>query len=247
MAKKISLTETQFGRFGLNITFDNPLTMDMYLLNEGKLREGLIRTYPVDKVCGYISDYLGIPEKSVMKNDKNGIETIIINIPTGDKSLESETIKVMTNLCRYLLSLKQTRHDGKEMRLHFEPKFEDDVTKMVNNEKFLVHASPHFNRDKILKMGFLPKTKNTFFNYPERVYFFLGSNGIDNIINVVKNINNVKSSEYINGTYDLYLIDVSKIPVKVRFYVDPNANGCVFTTDVIPSSAILRIRRQKIT
>lgn len=133
--------------------------------------------------------------------------------------------------------------DNKEyVNMKFEPLYELDITKEIhNNIKVIYHVSPAVNFNQIKKKGFIPLSNNNIFDYPNRVYFIKGIVDEDTLINVayelykyIENQNLVK--------YNIYTLDVSKIPLYITFQNDPNMDKGIFTYYKVPYKAVSNVR-----
>ena len=227
-------------------TYDNPISIDIQKMRHGSLREGLIKTYPKEKVASYISNYLGIGEEQIRIDGDN----VIIALPRdADIELVDEMESVMSKLCGFYLAMKYN-YEGNEGIIYYkwEPKYQDEITRMVNDEKYLVHVSPSVNHEKIMKQGICPKFKNDFLKYPDRVYLMLMSK-FENVYDMIDHMRNIimdKPNDLYGWSYNFYIIDVSKIPENVKFYKDNNLKGSVWTYGNIPPQAIYKYGRIKI-
>lgn len=99
----------------------------------------------------------------------------------------------------------------------------------------LFHYTPEFNRDDILETGLVPSKGGRTFMYPdERVFFYvnafpgLSDSYIKMMSSTSKKIKKKDSS--FSGYFDLFELNIDKLPESIKIYYDPNAKDCVFVT-----------------
>lgn len=184
-------------------TYANPLTIAM--LYRDTLKEGLVRTYPIEKTISYIKSYFGLDDKQIHAiKAENGINHIRVIIPTIGNNLE--IMKKAMDLCGYYLGAPKEEHvkPNAWVYLQFEPKFQKNESEHIRKEEVaLYHLTPKYNMKKIQNIGFSPKTKNELFNYPDRVYFLRGSISDTEIINIATQLYDANSSKGNIGIYAL--------------------------------------------
>lgn len=179
---------------------------DKYIYNEilkrtkyGKIpiSEGLIFTHPIDKSINILKRRF--PELNI--SQENDCEIFIEN--QLQKSLE-EYLPLITNL-GYFISLytinggdwlKDYDKETKPIAFYLEPKY--DLKVSIPN--ILYHVSPIKYKNKISKIGFIPKTGNKKSKHPERIYL---TNNLQVSIKFGENIKNETGEGYciyeING------------------------------------------------
>lgn len=222
------------------------------------LNEGLIKTYPTDFVKSYIERecQLHPSQIQIYMHESNGVKIPIFGIlvtPKATKEFIDLIVKKM-NACGYFLSrnLHKTKYPN-VMSLSFEPKFSKNVTYIVRKKcNFLYHMTSSINIDKIIKNGLCPKSKNTIFLYPSRVFCMNGDVLDNNQKSLLRGIKGEKNKDVSNqnnpnydGKYYLLIIDLKKIPSSVKFYADPMSDEAIYTYENIPSSAIVKIEEFK--
>ena len=114
---------------------------------------------------------------------------------------ESEIEKVVKELdvYGYFKSIDEKMLHNAYIKIMFEKKHEDNVSKKVRKLNTIWHVSPIKHKDKILKIGLCPKTKNKKGIHPDRIYFALD-------INTAKNIKDELSNFYSNEEMISYKI-----------------------------------------
>jgi len=144
--------------------------------------EGLITTHPIKKSVDIIKRRF--PKLSVKVEDEGEIYI------EGEMKKLKNYIPLFTNL-GYFVSLytingqdwiKEYSDNIKPIALYLEPKY--DLKIDVIPEK-LYHSSPIKFKDKISKIGFIPKTGNKLSNHPDRIYL---TDSLDTAINFGYNI-----------------------------------------------------------
>lgn len=220
--------------------YNNPVVMEMELNNQELLAEAEYATYPIYTTISYVSKALQIPLSQFSIVEKSDGTDIIKLKTINDADLIKSVNKAM-HLCGYYDSYTQlVNGDKRFISVTYEPKFNDSVNEFVFKEKILYHISPLPYKNKILKRGFVPKSGNSVFKYPDRTYFFLGSVGKEEVkswIPVFKS----KNKKYGDKPYCLYTLDVSKIPRNVNFYSNPNLKNAIYTMDNISPYTITQI------
>lgn len=219
------------------VTFDNPVSIG---LHGEKLEEGLIRTYPIDTTMRYIKSYFRLSNNEIFKVEgENGIWRIIVKI--YDDKRNHKLLDRAMRLCGYFPAHYDRRNtdDGYVLVQYKSINDEDVSAQLRKEEQYLVHVTPTYNEEKILKMGFSPKCKNSIFNYPDRVYFSVGSTPSSEILTMLKILSTVNNSEGDTKNYTYFVVDISKISENVKFFRDQNYKNGVYTTDNIRPDCIV--------
>ena len=218
-------------------TFNNPLS---YLMKD-KLNESLIQTYPIDKTVKYIRNYFNLKEDMVVPiKNEDGIY-IVVYMPNFGDNLEY-MLKAM-QFCGYYLASprKELVEKDKWVELQFEPVHVVDNSQQIRKEeRVLYHLTPSYNEGKIKNYGFIPKSKNSKFDYPDRIYLIRGCASREEIFNIGQQLYKNNKSERNNGLYTLYTIDLDKLPKNIRLFNDQNYSYGVYTTDNINIDAIIK-------
>ena len=228
------------GTLDIGDFYNNPVVMMMELNDPNLLAEAEYATYPIYNTIRYVSKALQIPISQFSIVEKSdGTETIALKT-INEEDLIEKVNKAM-HLCGYYEGYrKNVNKDTRFIYVTYEPKFKETVNNDVHKERVLYHVSPLPYKDRILKNGFVPKSGNSIFKYPDRTYFFLGSIGkkeAESWITVFKS----KNKNYGDKPYCLYTIDVKKLPRNIDFYSDPNLKGGIYTMDNIAPNVIQQI------
>lgn len=153
-------------------------------------------------------------------------------------------VKHRMETCGYFLC-KRPQLMASGIVYQFEPKFSTDITHELVSGK-LYHMTNKIYLKKIMKYGLTPRSKNSSYSYPDRIYLM---RYIDKqVINQLSNVRKARERNIIQGQnpeekneYVLLTIDTDRLSDNVRFYADPMSRG-VFTYNNIPPSAIVDIQ-----
>lgn len=184
----------------------------------GKLSilEGLIFTHPIDKSTNILKKRFS--ELEVEIEDEGGI---YIEIKEPNKI--GKYLPIITNL-GYFISLytldgsnwlKDYNNDTEIIALYLEPKYD----LKVDVPHVLYHVSPIKFKDRISKIGFIPKTGNKISKHPERIYL------TDDLKTAISFGDNIKSET--NSGYCIYKISGDCIE---NLYSDINLRSGGFYT-----------------
>ena len=227
-------------------SYENPIST--YFARHGfkqqTIYEGLITTYPIDKVVKWITDYFPTLKNLVKKKTaSNGVEHILTIIPNvGDNA---SIVKRALDTCGYypvLISFDVDSTGIEWVTIQFEPKFQKDETQDIRaNQQYLYHISPAYNDDKIMQQGFSPRCKNELFNFPGRIYLINGTTVEDDIVNLGLHLSLYNRSKGNNLYYTVYKLDLDKVPEKIKLFKDPNYPNGVFTSDNLSPDCIIQI------
>ena len=141
----------------------------------------------------------------------------------------------------YFLSVSENVQDSFQqvwVKMQFEPKYQMDENNKILSYGDLYHLTPIYNLKDIQTNGLTPSSKNGMFNYPNRIYFFIGNTPIQEIGILGKQLYAANKDPRNNGQYILLKIDSERLRDKVELHYDPNYPYGVFTEDTISSSFI---------
>ena len=210
------------------------------MADNDELNEGLIRTYPSEWVGEYLAKRANSDFKSITYDEH--YNQFFITIKPGSKSIEP--LKKKMDSFGYYCGAEHMGLGGYFMQ--FEAKFDEYLTgkelgEMYDNPVFY-HVAPIYYKDKILAKGLVPKSKNDFLKYPDRVHFILAIEGKAAIKRMAKLLYMKSDSEMNNGKYSLLGITLDGLD-NVKFYPDRNVDDwkAFFTYENIPSKNIVFI------
>ena len=224
------------------------------------LEEGLIRSYPVDKTLAYLNRCIQTPliQASVVRCG-NGVQGIQVSYP--EYADNKEVITDILNSCGFYYSYDKDTYTETfgthEIVFHialFEPKFNEEVDGLRNEEKVLYHITHTSNEQRILKQGFTPRDNGSEMTYPPRIFFGRGSDGKQKALYMGVNLYTKRIGRYNkedsqrnnkdsrrNDQYTLFTVDVAKMPNNIRFYGDPGSYTGVWTNDNVPPNCIVDV------
>lgn len=221
-----------------------------------KLREGLIKTYPIDGAIASVKNMCHLTDSEVYKHNvtNNGVNISLVSFlisPTIDSNTIGEIKKVMETCGYFQMCKPSTENINGTIRIvyTFEPKFSEDVTFLIReNCNLLYHLTTNDVVPKILKKGLTPHKKTEkakdLFIYPDRVFLMTGNDiNKEKLLSflTIKKVKSERNKEISRKQYyTLLLIDASKIPATTKFYSDPNMGFVIFTYEPIPPTAIVR-------
>ena len=227
-------------------------------VKETSLNEGLIMTYPADKVVKYIQRKYNLDDESVELYIDDG-EYILVNKKL-DKSL-FDSVESVLKLGGYYQADENIDDYYTYEKIYEENIF--DKLKQSGEIQYFYHLTPSINDKKIQTMGLIPRSRNYRFKYPDRIYLLSNSNPefLHNMcvtlyqpiylkmINLVfrKEIKREILDKKRIKEYSVYRIDFSKVE-NIKLYRDPNVRGfdSYFTMDNIRPEWIEKIDEIKL-
>ena len=110
-------------------------------------------------------------------------------------------------------------------KLKLEAKYDLEVTGSKNIPHVLYHITDLKYKDKILKLGLIPKSKSKIANHPSRIYLMFSPNDMGILLKNPKS--GIKNP-------CMFEIDIHKTHNKIRIFNDPNfSNKGIYTYDNI--------------
>lgn len=123
--------------------------------------------------------------------------------------------------------------------ISFDPLYQPSIKSTVRQWKYLLHLSPSYNKDSILKNGLIPSSKNSQFDYPPRLHFLKPTIPQMELYGIGKQICQANTNPLNNGDYCLFRIDLDKVSEDIEFYFDPRYEYGIYTKQTIHSDAIV--------
>lgn len=229
-----------------------PHTKGQRLVNGKKynvLTEGLTMTYPTAKTINYIKDTLKkkhLPIGEFIENNYDGESDIAdsINVVVDGYSLTQEVNDTLVHLfdtCGYYQSVFYWDNEKGDGVYQFEPKYQEHNYQGTEIGKYLYHVTTPSHYNKIMKQGFIPKSRNKKFNYPPRCYFFTEKD-----VEFIKEFMFYSDKAQKGDELILITVDVDKLKDGIKFWRDQLFVGtdiAVYTYDNIPNSAIVEVEK----
>lgn len=213
----------------------------MRMLNEqAKINEGLIHTYPSNKVVNSLNK-MGLDNVKTIKGDNITNEHIVVHLPFDKYDWFYDRIIQHMNKCGWFEAKKQKNTN--EIVIYFDAKFDKDVTDFVYETRkgILYHATPSIYLEKIFRYGLMPKTYLKLAKHPDRVYFTMGEHMAEELIPMLYSTIQNDLYKYLINEYSLLKIDLNRLDgfnSKPKFYLDPNCKTAVYTHESINPNCI---------
>lgn len=202
------------------------------------LNEGLYKTYPPNTTVKYVKKLFNLTDDMIGILDTNGstpeekrIWSVYCDLYENSKRMEKAML-----CCGYTLS-KEERDDNIIQQIYI-PINPPNINDIVRKYDHITHITPIYYKEKILKRGFVPKSTNVMFSYPERVFFFKGDTPPIEMSYQIIDFDEKRKNKRNNHTYTLFTVDTKKIPENVNFHTDLTYPFGIYTNDNIPPSAI---------
>ncbi len=157
------------------------------------LNEGLVATYPLQKLLVEITKIIGVCHKMeyrpyIYDDDKLNYIWIegqgeladnflrgILHVHVGHKEVfdkQTSYLKRICDACGYFIN----NIDKTKCEFAIESKIGKDVSEDIKGANdYLYHLCPTMYVDKILKTGLVPLSRNEAYLYPNRIYMFTNS------------------------------------------------------------------------
>jgi hypothetical protein len=224
----------------VNPSLENHLYLDYdnagYRIN---IDEGIYKTYPPSTARKYIINLFNLDESQIQIYGANGSSPeekrlwVVYYNGYGNR----EKMEKAMRLCGYTISKHMERANNVIEEIYI-PITLPNLNDIVRKYSFITHITPFYNKEKILRIGFVPKSKNEMFSYTDRVFFFKGDTPINEIIFQAFEFDNRLKNKKNNHIYTIFTIDTNKIPNNVSFHTDLTYPCGIYTTDNIPPNCI---------
>jgi hypothetical protein len=218
-------------------------TFSEYILNE------TLKTTPIDKAISYIESDLSLLKYdfSINKDEDNKIYITLYNVnKTQIFSLLLDTlnnilidrhgwfpskfyitnISGLQNILKYDQDYLIDNQDYiKEIKICYEAKYD----LLIGKVDTLYHLTIQQYKEKISKIGLVPKSKSKLSRHLDRIYLCENPNHCYNLINQMKI--HYFNRKNVNTKWIIYKIDSSELNIKL--YKDPNYNNGYYCVDNI--------------
>lgn len=209
------------------------------------LKEGILRSYPADTVIKYVKNHLHIPYLAISKDNRDKVDVILVAVHNVGNNIDT-LIRTM-NLCGYYLAVPTDVAEikpNKIARLQFEPRIQDNCIH-PNTIGMLYHWTRPELVNKILKNGLVPRSKNSFFSYPERIYVVKDSipqaelMDLGAMLCTALNFEKYGNGQSFDQTLSLIQINPKLLKQDFAFFIDPNYSDYgLYCLENIPPDAI---------
>lgn len=209
------------------------------------LKEGILRSYPADTVIKYVKSHLHIPDLAITKDNSDKVDVILVAVHNVGNNIDT-LIRTM-NLCGYYLAVPTDVAEikpNKIARLQFEPRNQDNCIH-PNTIGMLYHWTRPELVNKILKNGLVPRSKNSFFSYPERIYVVKDSipqaelMDLGAMLCTSLNFEKYENGQSFDQTLSLIQINPKLLKQDFAFFIDPNYSDYgLYCLENIPPDAI---------
>lgn len=224
----------------------NVLDFDEFI-EDTLLNEGLLMTYPADKVVRYIQKKYNLDDDSVELHIDDG-EYILVS-----KKLDKNMFDNVESILK--LGGYYQADENIDDYYTYEKIYEEDIfdkLKQSGEIEYLYHLTPSINDKKIQTKGLISRSRNYRFKYPDRIYLL--SNGDSRFLKLI--CKELIKPILLFGTefeknkvkkYSVYRIDFSKVE-NIKLYKDPNVRDfdSYFTMDNIRPEWIEKIDEIKL-
>ena len=259
--KRIYLNETQIKQIIKHIggfipsksPFGNCLIKQLYFKQEHSkskfLFEGLISSYPIEKVLKHIKNYLNFTDSYTDFTNTTNIYNGFICTTHGDNNESlieviyqkgpGNTTKIndVFKLCGYYC-IDEIIYEGGFIHQTYAKKHQDVITKgVMEGFPYLYHITLSKHITKIKQQGLTPRNRHKKTNNPERIYFLLNNNVEDNKAYAMSLF--PKNNEWKNAV----LITIKTKGLINKFYYDPYMENAVYTTENIPKQNIVEFKK----
>lgn len=176
---------------------------------------------------------------------QNNIDLCFV-IPNIDDNIDM--VKKDMNRLGYYESYESEEiiHDLSYTRIQFEPIYTNNVYNEIKEMGLLFHITPEYNLTSIQKQGFIPKSENSRFNYPPRVFFIKGNTPMNRVKSIARSLCVANKNKKNDGKYAILYIDTDKLPDNLRFQYDPLLDEGIFIYDKLPYDCVYYVQKYDI-
>ena len=225
-----------------------------HLIRKDIIYEGLIHTVNIDTTADMLEKWSGSEGKFIIKEKPKKLQINFLH--NLDESELKHLLELINNLGWFVSSILVSEPEMKWKKFNYndfikndfnrkwasfqlEPKF--DIELNIYDYNIVYHVSPSINKDKILRIGLVPKSKGKMMSHPDRIYL---SDNIEDIVSITFQFQKM----YPDIEFSLFEIDfkeVRKNNPSIRLFDDPNFEGGFFTLSNIPPQFISEIEQHE--
>lgn len=220
-----------------------------------RILDETLTTYPYDKVTNYVLKLQkelniiilqdvdnrainpGFIPKEYLNNEGCDDKKILVRLLTNDNISDDlnlcEKIKKGLQILGYKFSNFYNDIDTNIEYMSFIPNKQNPLnlnSAVFNITHHLYHICPHYVTNKIKKIGFVPKPKNSLFKYDPKIHFCFLSTPYFELQELKRELDINNKSEGNNHQYDLITI---RIPEGLKLYKDLDYQYGLYTMDNI--------------
>lgn len=228
------------------------LAWDFSILGGGvSLNEGIVNSYSPDFIANRLIRCYGLSTeedweergfngtlkfyKARNTNEEDVGDYVQIDITVKNTEDEVGRIKNFLKFCGWYKATEES--DGDKVSLIFEKEHMKDE-EAVKDFNAAYHVTSYKKVEKILRQGLTPKHNDRLGYHPSRVYLFPDNTcDVINLRFVGEMLHYQTYHKPRNEDYAILKVDLSNAN-DIKFYLDPNADGAVFTYDNIPPNLI---------
>lgn len=210
-----------------------------------RLSEGIHTTYDIEKVRDEIvNKYLMEDWQFIIADGCNEIKVAIVIPMVGEND---DMVKSDIENLGYYESNRRLEiiNDKKYFNIQFNPRYPKCVNNEVGTMSCILHLTPKYNLESIMKNGFIPQHKNEKYTYPDRLHFIKGNVTEHEIVNIGQQLCDINNNPENDGTYVLFTLSVDKIPRSVKFIGDACYEMGICTEEKIPYDVVISMREYK--
>ena len=174
------------------------------------------------------------------KTDKFDDVVVKVIIPVHRDDITDDEYKGIEKWMRFIgYEFSRKYIDGIDIIYEFIPFKQDAISyDSPAMTRYIYHICPNKVKDKIMKYGLIPKTKNTLYSYTERIHFFTANTPKKELRFMCFQLS--INSENADGGYSLLTIDTHKIK-NIDIYKDLTYEFGVYSNEPINKSAIVAV------
>lgn len=213
------------------------------ILNNRVVEEGLIRSYPADKVIKLLRQEFRGYIWSIKSIDVNSVGVITARAGVDLDTDMVEKMKGRLDSWGYVWSLGNREFKQNDSIL-IEAKYPIDVTDEVNNSGLKIyHVAPKIYDEKIQKIGLIPKDSSSDFNFSGRIYLFTNTSQLSdiNLQQTMVEILQQNQKKCQHDEWSVYEIDGSGLKFHHDWFVRPDNLFSFFTLQNIHPDRIKNI------
>lgn len=199
------------------------------------------KTLPINIVKQELQEKYGLKDWQIVEQKgANEIKLVILfsTLSNNEKILIAEMQKLGWSAS--FITPPSKVHNVIVKAISFEPLYFDSIKdSVISKWTRLLHVSPAYNFKSIQTNGLIPLSQNSRFSYPPRIHLLKPTIPEEELYRIIKQLYHSNKNPQNNFYYDLYAVDLNRIPDNVDFFYDPRYQFGVCTEQPIPPSALI--------